>query len=67
LLSPKRKLPQSTSLAVQPPTSPRALPDLLEGNPGSEDYDGDWDLDALASLDDSLFEQPIVSSLSCSR
>ncbi|BEI94616.1 uncharacterized protein CcaverHIS019_0701880 [Cutaneotrichosporon cavernicola] len=59
-LSPSCKVPHSTSLVVEAPTSPRVLPDLLEAIQGSnDDYDGDWDLDALASLDDSMFKEPI--------
>lgn len=65
---PERKplapLQSTTSLAVQPPTSPRTLPDLVECLPGSqEDYDGDWDLDALAGLDDKVFDEPTVRAL----
>lgn len=62
LCKPLVPLHSTTSLAVQPPASPQTLPDLVECIPGSQDdYDGDWDLDALASLDDKVFEEPIVS------
>lgn len=52
---PLTPLQSTTSIAVQPPLSPRA--------PEAEDeYDADWDLDALAGLDEKVFDEPVVSA-----